>query len=73
MLRTLQNFQDRREIGDPLVGAFLDGFQSRDLRFRCYGPSFGDCDPGLARSLLTSHGKDHRLQRINVVGKGKIR
>lgn len=26
-----------------------------------------------AWSLLASHGKDHRLQRINVVGKGKTR
>nr|WP_245331321.1 hypothetical protein [Mesorhizobium sophorae] len=73
MLRALQNFQDRREVGNTLVGAFLDGFQPGDLRLRCCDPSFGDCDPGLARSLLASHGKDHRLQRINVVGKGKIR
>lgn len=73
MLRALQNLQDRREIGNPLVGALLDGLQPGDLRLGCCDPSFGDYDPGLARSLLASHGKDHRLQRINVVGKGKTR
>ncbi|ESX00675.1 hypothetical protein X769_22425 [Mesorhizobium sp. LSJC268A00] len=53
--------------------ALLSTAQPGDLRLGCCDPSFGDCDPGLTRSLLASHGKDHRLQRINVVGKGKTR
>ncbi|XWR14848.1 hypothetical protein RWE88_33210 (plasmid) [Sinorhizobium meliloti] len=45
MLRALRNLQDRREAGDPLVGAFLDGLQPRDLSRR-------GCKSGLVRSSL---------------------
>ena len=60
MLRALQNLQDRREIGDPLVGAFLDRLQPDDLGPRC-------CKPALVFGLLTGHREDHRLERIDVI------
>ncbi|MHC2419573.1 hypothetical protein ACVMB2_003483 [Sinorhizobium meliloti] len=45
MLRALRSLQDRREAGDPLVGAFLDGLQPRDLSRR-------GSKSGLVRSSL---------------------
>ncbi|GAA5666960.1 hypothetical protein Brsp07_05483 [Brucella sp. NBRC 14130] len=48
MLGALQNLQDRCEVGNPLVGAFLDRFQSGDL---------GLCrdKPSLVRSPFLGH------------------
>ena len=60
VLRALQDLQDRCEIGDPLVGALLDGLQTGNLGRRG-GKS------GLVCSLLTRHRKDHRLERIDII------
>jgi len=60
ILPALQNFQDRGEVGDSLVGALLDGLQPGDLCRRGYKPA-------LVRSLLAGHRNDHRFQRIDVV------
>ncbi len=55
ILGTLQNLQDRRQSGDPLVGFLLDSLHSGDF--------------GLSRSLLCAHRDDHRFQRFDVVRK----
>ncbi|MET3759366.1 hypothetical protein ABID08_006752 [Rhizobium binae] len=60
MLGTLQNLQDRCEVGNPLVGALLHRLQPGDL-------SFSGLQSGFFRSLLARHREDHRFQRVNVV------
>ncbi|PWJ82315.1 hypothetical protein C7441_10983 [Pseudaminobacter salicylatoxidans] len=66
LLCALQNLQDRREVGDPLVGAFLDCLQPGDLGRR-------RCKTNFVCSTLLGHREDQRLQRINIVGKGESR
>lgn len=67
----LQLLDDHMKIGDPLFGALVERRHPDDLglEFRRFAPELSRL--GLQFGLFRRHGDEHRLERVDVVGKGR--